>query len=198
VTSDQSPVAYLIADNLITDHLRARRLHRRALSAKASSAAATMDTRDLRFEIDDLYADYAECLDDGELERWPGFFTDVCLYKIIPRENFERGLPLALMLCESKGMCRDRVEALRRASVYAPRALRHVVSNIRLKGEDAAGMRVQANYVVLQTLTDEPTQVFNAGKYIDRIVRQAGQLKFAEKLCVFDSVVVPGSLVYPV
>src|SRR5512143_4130136 len=100
-----------------------------------------MDSRDLRFEIDDLYAEYVECLDDGEPERWPEFFTDECVYKIIPRENFERGLPLALMLCESKGMCQDRVEALRHASVYAPRALRHIVTNIRIKGEEPTGVR---------------------------------------------------------
>lgn len=157
-----------------------------------------MDSRDLRFEVDELYAEYVECLDDGELERWPEFFTDECVYKIIPRENFERGLPLALMLCESKGMCQDRVEALRRASVYAPRALRHLVSNIRIKAQEADGIRAQANYAVLQTLNDEPTQVFNVGKYLDRLVREAGRLKFKEKLCVFDSVVVPGSLVYPI
>src|SRR5438046_4814181 len=86
----------------------------------------------LRDEIEELYANYCACLDDGELERWPDFFTDACVYKIIPRENFDRGLPLALVLCESKGMLQDRVEALRRTSVYAPRALRHLVSNIRL------------------------------------------------------------------
>ena len=159
---------------------------------------AATDLATLRIEVDDLYADYAECLDDGDLERWPDFFTEECLYKVIPRENFERGLPLALILCESQGMCRDRVEALRRASVHAPRALRHLISNIRIRTEGPEGVRVQANYAVLQTLNDEPTQVFNAGKYIDLVVRDAGRLKFKEKLCVFDSIVVPGSLVYPI
>ena len=102
------------------------------------------------------------------------------------------------MLCESKGMLRDRVEALRRTSVYAPRALRHLISNIRIKAQEPDGIRVQANYAVLQTLNDEPTQVFNAGRYVDRVVRDAGRLKFKEKLCIFDSIVVPGSLVYPI
>ena len=151
----------------------------------------------LRFEIEDLYAAYAECLDDGELERWPDFFTDECLYKIIPRENFERDLPLAVMMCESKRMLQDRVEALRRTSVYAPRALRHLLSGIHIKGHEDGIIRVQASYAVLQTLTDEDTRVFNAGKYLDRLVRDGDGLKFKEKLCVFDSVVVPGSLIYP-
>lgn len=169
----------------------------------------------LRDEIEDLYAAYVDCLDNGELERWPEFFTDVCLYKIIPRDNFERGLPLALMLCESKGMLQDRVEALRRTSVYAPRALRHLVSSIRVDPPSPQAPRppgpqahksawglegliaVRANYAVFQTLVDEPTQVFNVGRYLDQLVRENGQLKFKEKLCVFDSLLVPGSLIYP-
>jgi 3-phenylpropionate/cinnamic acid dioxygenase small subunit len=173
-----------------------------------------MDARALRFEVEDLYFDYVECLDDGELERWPDFFTDVCLYKIIPRDNFERGLPLALMLCESKNMLRDRVAAVRQTSVYVPRALRHLLSNIRIKSiepgsspaltpasphalEPSAAIRVQANYAVLQTLPDDETRVFNAGKYVDQLVREDGRLKFKEKLCVFDSILVPGSLIWP-
>ena len=169
----------------------------------------------LRDELEDLYAAYVDCLDNGELERWPEFFTDACLYKIIPRDNFERGLPLALMLCESKGMLQDRVEALRRTSVYAPRSLRHLVSSIRITPASPPALRpsipqegvgtrglegvipVRANYAVFQTLVDEPTQVFNVGRYLDQLVREDGQLKFKEKLCVFDSVLVPGSLIYP-
>jgi len=159
----------------------------------------------LREELEDLYAAYVECLDNGELERWPEFFTAVCVYKIIPRDNYDRGLPLALMLCESKGMLEDRVAALRRTSVYAPRSLRHLVSSIRVQRQDATpsapdgaeSIQVQANYAVFQTRLDEPTQVFNVGRYVDRLVREETGLKFNEKLCVLDSVLVPGSLIYP-
>src|SRR5262249_35377541 len=157
-----------------------------------------IDPRDLRYEVEELYYDYVECLDDEELERWPEFFVEECLYKIIPRENFERNLPLALMLCESKGMLKDRITAVRETSVYAQRTLRHLLSNIRIKGSDNGQLRVQANYAVLETLPDEETHVFNAGKYIDLLVREDGRLKFKEKLCVFDSVLVPGSLIYPI
>jgi len=156
-----------------------------------------MPASELNFEIEQLYYDYADCLDDGELERWPEFFTAACLYKIVPRENLERGLPLALMLCESRGMLEDRVAALRRTSVYAPRALRHLVTNVRIKEERTEGIRSQANYVVMQTLVDDETRVFNVGRYLDLVVREEGRLKFKERLCVFDSLVVPGSLIYP-
>lgn len=51
---------------------------------------------------------------------------------------------------------------------------------------------------MLQTLVDEETKVFQSGRYIDRIVRRDGRLKFKQKSCVFDSVTVPTSLVYPI
>jgi 3-phenylpropionate/cinnamic acid dioxygenase small subunit len=95
-------------------------------------------------------------------------------------------------------MLKDRVTTVRETSVYAPRALRHLLSNIRIKGSDNGQLRVQANYAVLETLPDEETHVFNAGKYIDLVVREDGRLKFKEKLCVFDSILVPGSLIYPI
>lgn len=176
-----------------------------------------MDAVRLRYEVEDLYAAYVECLDDGALERWPEFFTDDCVYKIIPRENFDRGLPLALMRCDSKGMLLDRVAALRRTSVYAPRSLRHLVSNLRIEtgppgrpdaqtapsatfAAPGAGsvIAVRANYAVFQTVADEPTRVFNVGRYRDQLVTHDGALKFREKLCIFDSLLVPGSLLYPI
>src|SRR5271170_7016722 len=35
---------------------------------------------------------------------WPEFFTEQCVYRLQPRENFERGFPLATLSFESKGM----------------------------------------------------------------------------------------------
>jgi salicylate 5-hydroxylase small subunit len=152
----------------------------------------------LRLQLEELYADYAACLDAGELERWPEFFTDACTYKIIPRENHDRGLPLATWLCESKGMLQDRVTAIRQTSMYAPRYMRHMVSAILIKSRSADTLIVQANYLVVETLIGELTRVFQSGRYLDTLVLEDGQFRFREKLCVFDSVLVPNSLVFPI
>jgi 3-phenylpropionate/cinnamic acid dioxygenase small subunit len=157
-----------------------------------------MDRYALRIEIDELYADYVACLDEDELERWPEFFTDPCLYKIVPRENYERDLPLALVMCESQGMLRDRVAAVRKTNVFAPRALRHLVSSIRISEEPDGGLRVRANFALLQSTIDQGVAVFNAGRYLDHLVRLDGRLKFQEKLCILDGNLIAGSLIYPV
>jgi 3-phenylpropionate/cinnamic acid dioxygenase small subunit len=156
-----------------------------------------MSAHELRLELETLYADYTACLDEERFEAWPDFFTDDCTYKIIPRENFERGLPLATWLCESRGMLEDRVVMIRKTGVYGPRWIRRMTSGLRILGWEGDVLSVRANYLAVETLLDELTRVFNAGQYRDRIVVHDGRLRFREKLCVFDSLLVPNSLIYP-
>src|SRR5262245_20503310 len=152
---------------------------------------------ELRLELEELYAGYSACLDEERFEDWPAFFTDPCVYQIVPRDNFERGLPLATWLCESRGYLLDRVTAIRKTAVYAPRYLRRMVSGIRALGWSDGLLEVRANYLALETLQDELTRVFNVGQYRDKLVVDGGKLKFREKLCIFDSILVPNSLIYP-
>ena len=79
----------------------------------------------LREEVEDFYAEYGEIIDGGELERWPELFAEPCLYRIVSKENHDRGLPLSLMRCDGMGMLRDRALASQKLNVYAPRAWRH-------------------------------------------------------------------------
>lgn len=151
----------------------------------------------LRGEVETFYADYLRCLNEERFEDWPDFFTEQCLYKIVPRENYERGLPLATWLCESKGYLKDRVVAIRKTAVYAPRYIRRIISGIQVRGWHDDLLEVRADYAAFETLLDELTRVFNVGAYHDRIAREGGQLKFKEKVCVFDSMLVPNSLIYP-
>lgn len=167
------------------------------LTVSAVDRYLALDASELRMELETLYANYAACLDEERFDEWPEFFTDSCVYKIVPRDNFERGLPLATWLCESKGYLADRVTAIRKTAVYAPRYVRRMVSGIRALGWTGAVLDVRANYLALETLQDDLTRVFNAGQYRDKLVVDDGKLKFLEKLCIFDSVLVPNSLIYP-
>ncbi len=153
---------------------------------------------ELRLEIEDLYSEYCAALDEGRYEDWAALFTEDCLYRIVPRDNHQRGLPLALMHCESRGMLLDRVVALRETSYYAPRVLRHMVSGIRLAAAADGALRGEANYLVLQTLAEQPTTLFNAGRYLDVITREEAGWRFRERLCIFDSILVPNSLIVPI
>jgi 3-phenylpropionate/cinnamic acid dioxygenase small subunit len=157
----------------------------------------TMSRRDLRLELEELYAEYVACLDEERFEEWPEFFTDDAIYRITPRENFEHGLPIATLHCESKGYLKDRVVAIRQTSVYAPRYIRRLVSNIRILGWKDGWLEVRANYAAFETLRDELTRVFSVGRCHDKLVDVGGSLKFQEKLVIFDSELIPNSLIYP-
>jgi anthranilate 1,2-dioxygenase small subunit len=149
-------------------------------------------------EAAELLDEYVGCLDDDRLEEWPEFFVETGVYKIVSRENVERDLPIAALSCTSRGMMKDRVVAIRRASVYSPRYLRHLVSNVRLTGAEGAAHRLEANYVVFQTLQDQETKVFNVGRYRAHVVLVDGHAKFSELTVIYDSLQIPGLLVIPI
>jgi len=148
--------------------------------------------------VQDLFAEYVECLDDDELERWPHLFTETCLYQVIARENHDRGLPLAAILCESRGMLQDRVVAVRETSMYAPRYLGHVVGPARLSPLPDGSVAARAGYSVFRTLAEEETRVFNTGRYLAVIDTDGERLRFSELRCVFDSTLIPNSIVSPI
>jgi anthranilate 1,2-dioxygenase small subunit len=157
-----------------------------------------LNEQEAKRAVEDLLDRYIECLDEERLEEWPEFFTDNATYRIVPRENVERGYELATMSCDSKGMMVDRVVAIRNASVFSRRYLRHMVSNVRLTGQQGDCYLVRANYAVLQTVHGEETKVFNAGRYEDKVVFVNGQPKFQQKTVIYDSLQIPGMLVIPI
>src|ERR1700722_4021305 len=142
---------------------------------------------ELRQNLSDLYASYAACLDAGRFDDWPGFFTEDCRYRVVARENHERNLPLGTMDLQSRGALMDRVYGVQSTLFHAPYYQRHIIGPARIRGLDGSAILAQANYLVIRTKRDAPSDVFNAGCYIDRIEQSPDGLRFAEKICVFDS-----------
>jgi salicylate 5-hydroxylase small subunit len=75
--------------------------------------------------------------------------------------------------------------------------MRRLVTNIRILGWKDGWREVRANYAAFETLRDELTRVFSVERCHDKLVVVDGRLKFKEKLVIFDSELIPGSLVYP-
>jgi len=167
----------------------------------APSPAATVPV-ELRLRLDDLYARYIACLDEARFDDWPAFFTEVCVYKVMPRENYDRGLQLATVAAESRGMLEDRAYGIQNTLYHQPYYQRHIVSGlfVREVTEDKGArlIHTQANYAVFRTKQNHLSEVFNVGRYIDTVVEDEGELKFREKLCIFDSELIPNSLIYPI
>ena len=145
-----------------------------------------------------LYADYADVVDSADWQQWPEFFTEQCTYKLQPRENFDRGLPLATLSFESKGMLRDRVYGITETLFHDPYYQRHVVGVPRVLNVDGDRIVSEANYAVFRTKPDEVTTVFNVGRYLDTVRKTPQGLKFESRVCIFDSELIPNSIIYPI
>jgi salicylate 5-hydroxylase small subunit len=151
----------------------------------------------LQHEVDQLNADYAAALDERRFDDWPEFFTDDGVYKVQARENFDRGLPLALIALESKGMMKDRVYGVTQTIYHGPYYTRHIVSPARVRVEGEL-LRAEASYAVFRTKPGDASEVYNVGRYIDVLTRTPQGLRLASRTCVYDSEMILNSLIYPV
>lgn len=150
------------------------------------------------FSIQRLYADYASAVDSGNWDLWPDFFTEQCVYKLQPRENHERGFPLCTLSFTSKGMLKDRVYGIKETLFHDPYYQRHVVGTPIVRKVVDDQIHCEANYAVFRTKFDKESTVYNVGRYLDTIVPTPQGLKFAERLCVYDSEMIPNSIIYPI
>jgi len=73
-----------------------------------------------------------------------------------------------------------------------------MLSGVRITAASDVAIEARANYCIIRTMQDRLSELFQVGRYQDRLVRQGGRLLFQEKLCVYDSLLIPNSLVYPV
>ena len=153
---------------------------------------------ELFFQLQALYTDYALAVDSGHWDAWPEFFTDECEYKLQPRENHERGFPLSTLSFESKGMLMDRAYAIRETLFHDPYYQRHVVGTPVVREVRDGVIHSEANYAVFRTKFNKDSTVFNVGRYIDDVVTTPQGLKFAKRWCIYDSEMIPNSIIYPI
>jgi 3-phenylpropionate/cinnamic acid dioxygenase small subunit len=104
----------------------------------------------------------------------------------------------ACRLHESKGMIKDRICAARESTMAEPRTLRHFITNVRILEAGDEAVLAEANVLVVQTMINRMTEIVLSGFYLDRIVRSGDRLRFKERLCIYDSLLLPTSLIGPV
>ena len=161
--------------------------------------AITITDPTLFAELNAVYSEYAHALDERRYDDWVDLFSETCRYRLQPRENHDRGLPLCTMAFESKGMLRDRVYGIENTLFHQPYYQRHLIGPLRIEATATVDMwRVQGNYSVFRTRRNELSELFNVGRFNDLLVREQGGLRFVDKLLVFNSEMIPNSIIYPI
>jgi 3-phenylpropionate/cinnamic acid dioxygenase small subunit len=152
---------------------------------------------ELALRVADLNARYVRAIDDGKLEGWPEFFSEDGRYRVTTAENFERGLPLAMISASSRAMLRDRVRSLRDANVYEAQRYRHLLGAPLIEPGTDAEVSAQTSFMVARIMHTGETVLFATGRYLDRIVIDGGEARFAEKVVILDSRLIDTLLAIP-
>jgi anthranilate 1,2-dioxygenase small subunit len=150
-----------------------------------------------RLAVQALLAEYGGLLDLGRYDDWLALFAAECRYAVVPRENHDAGLPVALILCDRRAMLEDRVAALRQANKYNLHSDRHIIGLPRIVAVEAGQITIEAPFAVYQTDTEGETILFATGLYRDRLERHGDVLRIAEKLVLLDTFAVPTLLATP-
>jgi salicylate 5-hydroxylase small subunit len=166
--------------------------------ASPEAAPSREDVRAFYEDVRAFYDAYFEALDDDRIEEWPDFFVDDCVYRIIPRENYQAGQKTCIMQGDSKGMLTDRVRAIRSTQVYAPRYCRRFYSGLRLLGRTGRQLQIRQNLLVVHTLVSQPSKILGCGAAHDRLtLTDSGHLKLAERTIVLDTEMIDNTIIYP-
>ena len=144
-------------------------------------------------ELIDFVVREARLLDEQRFDEWLGLFAAECRYQIIPRENFDRGLPAALIFCDNRAMLEDRIRALREANKFNIHSDRHLIGLPRILD----GSLVEAPFAVYQTDQEGESRLFATGLYRDRLELAGSRLKIHDKLILLDTFAVPSLLATP-
>ena len=152
----------------------------------------------LRLRIDALLANYIHCIDEDRLEEWHNYFTDDGRYKVVTRENYDLGLPVALIYCDGRGMFKDRISALRTANIYEPHVYCHMVSALKILDSSGPEIKTQSNFTITRTMSEGGMMTFLCGKIFDTVTEVDGELKFKERTVILDSRRIDTLLVIPV
>ncbi|MES2263646.1 MAG: aromatic-ring-hydroxylating dioxygenase subunit beta [Pseudomonadota bacterium] len=145
-----------------------------------------------------LYAEYALAVDSKDWDKWIDLFVDDCDYKVQPRENHERGFPLATLALLSRGMLRDRAYGIKETLFHDPYYQRHVTGAPLVEKVEDGVIVAQANYAVFRTKLSQESTVFNVGRYLDRVRITPDGLRFEQRHCIYDTEMIPNSLIYPI
>jgi 3-phenylpropionate/cinnamic acid dioxygenase small subunit len=153
----------------------------------------------LQFAIEALIARAAHLIDDDRLEDWPALFVEDGVYRVTTAENFESGLPLAIISADSRAMLRDRVSALRHANIFEAQRYRHATSCTVVEHVEAGVATVVTNFIVVRTMQSGEQIVFATGRYLDRIRMEGegGRPQFEDRTVVLDSRAVDTLLAIP-
>jgi anthranilate 1,2-dioxygenase small subunit len=150
-----------------------------------------------RILLGELLARHGQLIDAGDLKGWLGLFASECSYRIMPRDNYDRGYPVSLLQCDNRAQLQDRVVSLLEANKYNVHTDRHIIGAPTVSGRVGNVIRLEASFLVLQADAEGVGGLFAFGRYVDEVVEEDGAMRFRSKIAVVDNFEIPRAISTP-
>jgi 3-phenylpropionate/cinnamic acid dioxygenase small subunit len=147
-----------------------------------------------------LQSRYIRALARNDMSAWADCFDDPGSYVCMVRENEEQGLPIALMMDDSRGRILDRVKYVTEVwhGTFEDYSSRHIVQPIDWSVAASGAITAESNLIVAYTTTRGRSEMLATGSYLDEIVIGPAGAHFRSKKVVLDTTITPRYLVYPI
>lgn len=160
------------------------------------------DMNELGKRVDDLQAAYLAALDGKNMRAWLDLFAtdEDSSYTCTAAENVDAGLPVALMLDDSRARLMDRVTFIEKvwAGTFQDYRTRHFVQRLHMDCKNEQACSVVTNFHVMFTPEESgDSRPLACGIYEDEIVIRDGVARFLHKRAITDTIVLPRYVVYP-
>lgn len=136
--------------------------------------------------IHGLWARYAAVLDAGDLEGWVALFTEDATYKVMTKDNYDKGYYVGLM-DDTKARMRDRVSVLRQYYHLEPVTYRHLWTPISLELQADEAVAATVHFAVFTTRQGCLPELLAVGRYFDLLRYVANAWQFQRRLVVLDN-----------
>jgi anthranilate 1,2-dioxygenase small subunit len=150
--------------------------------------------------IDELQMKYLSALDRQDMQGWLDCFAEEASYVCISRENHDAGLPVAMMLDDSRARLKDRVKFVNEvwSGTFEDYSTRHFVQRFECTQGDSGRFNVQSNFIVSYTNRRGGSEILVTGVYDDAVDINGPAATFRAKKAIMDTVTTPRYLVYPI
>lgn len=135
-------------------------------------------------------------LDDFDIERFVEEFTDDGTYRLIPRDNYDRNLPVCI-IDDNKDRLRYRAKLITEHWHYEKFRETRVLSNTLISFPEKTLASSQSNFTVYRTDAEGRTSLHMVGRLEDRLVWLDGHWRMKDRLAILESYLPQEAIVVP-
>jgi len=135
-------------------------------------------------------------LDDFDIAGFVGEFTDDGSYRLIPRDNYERGLPVHV-IDDNKGRLIYRMNVITDHWHYERFRETRMLSNVMVEFAGATAAVAKSNLIVYRTDAEGRTNLHMTCVLEDRLVVIGGRWRIKDRIAILESFLPNEAIVVP-